>query len=426
MANENDKTSQAGNASLIQFKPAGLALFSIALVVATGLLTAVLLKHFANSGTARPTAAVIAAAQRADTKPPGETPAWGELVTYDIDLEQPEEYVAFELSEKKPPQWVFTSMNRDRTRSQLLACGLSVELTDRALADPATTFTSTATIIRPDSPLLFALTPSVRAKLYGFLAKIPGNHYMEYPFCYPRKTFEQWFGNGSKDDHLTATVRKLLYPRGDAVCFSDYEFLMQQAKTDAERLEMVKSLSRQSAVLARVRIRPDTDIDKLLGYWDRGIQVKDARPLVESTARLPDGATISLLYFLPKFARERLYTFPTPSKVGDPVMDCHWSTMNFFNDPPDDRFTNTSYTVSYIQNNLYQVALPNLYGDVILILNDKGNAIHSAVYVADDIVFTKNGNNFTQPWMLMRLKDLLARYTTDAPPKMLVYRNKNQ
>ena len=62
---------------------------------------------------------------------------------------------------------------------------------------------------------------------------------------------------------------------------------------------------------------------------------------------------------------------------------------------------------------------------MVLILNGQGNAIHSAVYIAEDIVFTKNGNNFSQPWMLMRLKDLLARYTTDAPPKMLVYRNRN-
>ena len=423
MADKNSSESDFNRRSIL-LKPAELALFTITLVVATGLLTAILLKYFGNPTGARPESATTVV-HRADVKPPGETPAWGELVTYDIDLEQPEEYVAFELSSKKPPQWVFTGLNRDQTRSQLLACGLSTELADRALTDPTTAFTSTATTIRPDGHLLLALTPAVRTKLYALLAKLPGNHYMEYPFCYPRKTFEQWFGNGSKDDRLTATVRKLLYPRGDGLCFSDYEFLMQQARTDEERLEMVKALSRQSAVLARVRMRPDTDIDKLLGYWGRGIQVKDVRPLLESTARLEDGATISMLYLLPKFARERLYTFPMPSKQGDPVMDCHWSTMNFFNDPPNNQFTDTTYTVSYIQTNLYQVAMPTLYGDVILILNDKGNAIHSAVYLADDIVFTKNGNNFTQPWMLMRLKDLLARYTTDAPPPMLVYRNRN-
>jgi hypothetical protein len=423
MTNKRSSKSPETISGHIRFNALGLALFSAALVITSGLLTATLLKN--RSGLSLRNASPETAPLSSDTKPHGTMPAWGELITYDIDLEQPEEYVGFELATNKTPQWVFTGINRDQTRTLLLTCGLATNLAEKALSDSMSTTDGVATIIRPDEQLLVALAPAVRAKLYATLARVPGNHYMEYPFCFPRKTFTLWFGNGANDTRLMAIIRKLLYPRGDGVCFSDYEFLMQQTRSDEERMEIVKLLSRQSAVLARVRIRPDTDIDKLLGYWGRGIQVKDVRPLVESTARLQDGATISLLYFLPKFARERLYTFPMPSKQGDPVMDCHWSTMNFFNDPPDNRFTDTAFTANYIQSNFYQVAVPNLYGDVILILNDKGNAIHSGVYIADDIVFTKNGNNFSQPWMLMRLGDLLARYTADAPPKTLVYRKKN-
>ncbi|MEY4385676.1 MAG: hypothetical protein RLY20_959 [Verrucomicrobiota bacterium] len=423
MANKRSSNSQETISGHIRFNALGLALFSAALVITSGLLTAALVKH----NQAQPTKAAPQEqpAAHSDTKPKGPIPAWGELVTYDIDLEQPEEYVGFELATNRVPHWNFAGMTREQTRTLLLSCGVPAELANHATSDEHTTNVDSNTIVTPDDKILLALPPAVRSKLYTTLARIPGNHYMEYPFCYPRKTFNLWFGNGSSDSSLMATVRKLLYPRGDGVCFSDFEFLMQQTKNEDERMEIVKALSRQSAVLARVRIRPDTDIDKLLGYWGRGIQVKDVRPLVESTARLQDGATISLLYFLPKFARERLYTFPMPSKQGDPVMDCHWSTMNFFNDPPDNRFTETAFTANYIQSNFYQVAVPNLYGDVILILNDKGNAIHSAVYIADDIVFTKNGNNFSQPWMLMRLGDLLARYTADAPPKTLIYRKRS-
>jgi hypothetical protein len=58
-------------------------------------------------------------------------------------------------------------------------------------------------------------------------------------------------------------------------------------------------------------------------------------------------------------------------------------------------------------------------------LDKNGNSIHSAVYLADDIVFTKNGNNYAQPWMLMHLKDLLAEYSRDSAPEIIVYRNKN-
>jgi len=39
-------------------------------------------------------------------------------------------------------------------------------------------------------------------------------------------------------------------------------------------------------------------------------------------------------------------------------------------------------------------------------------------------VFTKNGNNMAQPWMLMHLKDLTTKYEPDGPGRMLVYRNR--
>ena len=130
-------------------------------------------------------------------------------------------------------------------------------------------------------------------------------------------------------------------------------------------------------------------------------------------------------FFLPPFARERLYTYPLPSQAGDPVMDCHWSTMNFFNEVPDNRFSDPKYTTDFLLANFYKIAHASAYGDRIFLLDKNGNAIHSAVYLADDIVFTKNGNNFAQPWMLMHLKDLMAEYTTDVEPGVVVYRDKN-
>jgi hypothetical protein len=45
---------------------------------------------------------------------------------------------------------------------------------------------------------------------------------------------------------------------------------------------------------------------------------------------------------------------------------------------------------------------------------------HSAVDVADDVVFTKNGNNASQPWMLMHIPDLLATYPA-SPALRVVY-----
>jgi hypothetical protein len=127
---------------------------------------------------------------------------------------------------------------------------------------------------------------------------------------------------------------------------------------------------------------------------------------------------------LPKFARDRLYTFPLPAHPGDPVLDCHWTTFNFSSDTPDNRFNDPTYAVQYIGQNYYQISAPSLYGDVLLLMNDKNEIKHSAMFLADDLVFTKNGNNYRQPWMIMHIPDLLATYPATPPMHTVYIRNK--
>ena len=43
--------------------------------------------------------------------------------------------------------------------------------------------------------------------------------------------------------------------------------------------------------------------------------------------------------------------------------------------------------------------------------------IHAAAYVADDLVFTKNGEDFRQPWILMHMADMLETYAVKYPDR---------
>jgi hypothetical protein len=115
--------------------------------------------------------------------------------------------------------------------------------------------------------------------------------------------------------------------------------------------------------------------------------------------RIPEGGTVSILYFLPPFARQRLYTFPLPAQAGDPSMDCHWTTMNFFNEKPDNRLSDPKYTVEYLKSHYYPIAKASAYGDRIFLLDKNGNAMH--------------------------LKDLISEYTTDTAPAVAVYRDRS-
>ena len=413
---------------LIQLNLTGLIFFGAALVAVSVLVTRGLISFQApgDSPPAGARDARISSASATSAIPKQKNPPpWGQLVVCDIELEQPEEFLAYEADTNKAATWTFESMTPEAVRSLMQTCGMAPKEIDRALSPPLLKFAGPNTVVAPDDELVFSLSPRTRAKLYGALGRYGSNRLMQFPFVLVGNSADAKFAGSQLDDAVLASLRKLLYPRGHSECFSDLEIMLRRLPGEAERVLFLKTISRQSAVMARLQIWPDTDIDKLIGYWGRGVQEKDIRPLLESLKRAPGGASISLLYLLPPFARQRLYTYPEPSFAGDLAMDCHWSTMNFFNGNPDNRFADPQYTVAYLQTNCYKIAKANAYGDIIFLLNPDGNAIHSAVYLADNIVFTKNGNNSAQPWMLMHLKDLVAKYTTDTAPPVAVYRKKN-
>ncbi len=358
---------------------------------------------------------------------PDPTPPWGELIKSDLEVEQPDEYVAFEPVSNRVTQWFFPGQTPVQVRESLQTAGFNARQIDSALTPTAVSVTADATILTPDAELVRALTAEVRKHLYTELARSDRNRYMRFPYCFMTNRTEEFFAKSGVAPEVINLVTKLTYERNGSYYFSDVETVMNEIPSSKARLHFFKTLSRSSVVMARLRVRPDTDVEKLLGYWsgNKLVRQKDLKPLLESVKRRDEGGSISLMYLLPPFARERLYTSPLPSSPGDPNMDCHWSAMNFFSSQPDFRFSDLTYTAAYVKTNFYPVAQPTSYGDIVFLLDSEGNAIHSAVYIADDIVFTKNGNNYAQPWVLMRLPNLLALYSVTDTPRIACYRNKN-
>jgi hypothetical protein len=420
MVKKQNKNQRSESGVVLHVNLLGVIVFSLALVLAAALVT---------YGVTRPAHVQPVSATELDPTlgpAPAQVPPWGELSVRDIRIKPPEEYLAFEVLHISPPTWNFDGTSQDRVRQVMLAAGLTQEQVNQAMMPSKVSVSGSSLSVRPDDSLISSMSPQTRAKLYHELGRNAGNEHMTFPFSYSPGEFEEAFAADKISPAVAASVKKLLYPRGNLQCFSDYEFVLSQIKDKAEQLRLLSVLTTESALMAGVRIRPETDVDKLLGYWagPGGIRIKDVEPLLESLKSVPDGR-IGVVYLLPQFARQRLYTFPMPSGPGDPTMDCHWTTMNFFNDVPDNRFTDPAYTVQYLADHYYQIAKPSRYGDIILFMEgNSNNAIHSAVYLCDDIVFTKNGNNMAKPWMLMHLKDLTEKYESDNAGRVLVYRNR--
>jgi hypothetical protein len=274
---------------------------------------------------------------------------------------------------------------------------------------------------------VLSIRPEARAKLYEVLARNPANAAMHRPFFIPEGTFDAMFVDSGVGKSTLDLVKQLLYPEGRSLCFSDVGLVLGRISDEKTKLSFVKALTRQTAVLVRLRIRPDSDIEKIVGYWTAGsgARAKDVRPMLEALKRLHDGGSVGLGFLLPPFARERLYTTPAPTKAGDIAEDCHWSAMNFFSETPDPRFADRAFVGKYIDENYYQIARPTMLGDLVFFLNDQNQVIHSAVHVADDLVFTKNGENYAQPWILTRMKNLEGTYLSAGNFKTVFYRRKN-
>jgi hypothetical protein len=313
-------------------------------------------------------------------------------------------------------------MKPDDVKALLSRNGLTVAQVAAALAPEAVHADASGTTLVPATDFLFSLDAATRSKLSLSLAGTGVNLYLDYPFIFPGGTIDSIYADSRLQPDDVALLKRLVYANGNAWQLSDYPALMSRIPTVDRRVAMAKVLSRQSAVFAGLVIRPDTDIDKIAAYWGNvpNVRFTDVRPLMEALKQVPEGGNLSLFYLLPKFARDRLYTFPLPNQPGDPIMDCHWSTFNFSSETPDNRFNNPDFAVDYIRKNYYQISAPSLCGDILLLMNNRNEVKHSAVFLADDLVFTKNGNNYRQPWMIMHIPDLLATYPA-TPPMQVVY-----
>lgn len=350
---------------------------------------------------------------------------WGDLQESDIRLEQPLEYVGFEKTTDKGPFWSFGTLTEPSVRELLISSGCTVDQAEKLLRTRMSG-TGAVFMLQPDEATLLSLSPETRSKLYLALAQNPANRFQASPYYVRNGDVEALFaGHQNISRKAISTMKKLLYTRNGFTYFSDPELVLKELGSDQERLGYLQVLTGQNAVLARLLVHPDTDIDKPMIYWALsmpGVLHKDLAPLLQAEKREPHGGSISMLYLLPPLARQKLYTTPSPPVEGEKMPDCHWTALNFFNRTIDPRMSDNAFASRFINENFYEVAKPGIAGDLVLLVNPAGQVVHSAVYLAHDIVFTKNGINFAQPWIMMHIGDMQGNFSALEPVKVAYFR----
>jgi hypothetical protein len=416
-----DRTESAKAGNVFQFTMAGLVIFSLALIAAASFIS------YKLAAINRPKPSDFFMVNPDDKSRSVHDGPWGTLVERKIQLERPVEYLMDDVLKPQPEVWTFNGLDAGAVKALLSKNGLTAAQAAAVCAPNNVRADKSGTVLTPPADFLLSLDAATRGRLYTGLTGQKISRNFDYPFIFRGVTIESIYTDKRLNPDDVSLLKHLVYDNGGIWQLSNYLLLMGQIPTADRRLAMARSLSQQSAVLVGLHITPDTDIDKLASYWGSipNVRFINIRPLMEAFKALPEGGDLPLYYLMPKFARDRLYTDPLPPQPGDPVMDCHWTTFNFSSDTPDNRFNDPGFAVQYIQKNYYQISAPSQYGDILLLMNNN-EIIHSAIFLADDLVFTKNGSDYRQPWMVMHIADLLALYPASPPIKSVYMRLKTQ
>lgn len=344
---------------------------------------------------------------------------WGRLDYFHMNIEAPESFIT---ESSIPPQqtvWRFVGMSAAETSDFFKSLELAPELLDELFKRSGLYTSDMETRILPSANLILGLSPSQRQKLYAVARPWRDSGIFFKPIIVEYNTVEQWFAGLNLPAHIPALIQKTAYPQGSGTAFSDVPFLLSQMETEEQSRNFLKALTRTRSIVLRLRIDPADDLAAVAAYWSSGGQYKDALPLLNSVARTDGVATLDVTHFLPPLARKYLYTFPNPSAgFSGRFPGGFWTAFNFFEFWPEEE---TPWDSKGIEDRLRkQFTLAKdlgKFGDLIVLRDpNDGSPMHACVYIADDIVYTKNGASVFRPWTMMTLDAMLMRWSHRGAP----------
>ncbi len=349
---------------------------------------------------------------------------WGDLEWTTTYIEAPNDILDGLRKPDATPHWVFPDGTEASLRALFNRAGLAADV-QQHLFDPKRVLIQGNTLtLFPQPADLEALKPQTREIIYAELAKWPVNEYYYSPVIIAG-SLEDWLRDTKLRPQLQDVIRKVCYRRGNALAFSDLRVLFDYAVSDSEIEHIFKTITRTRTLVGELKLSPGSDIGQLLSYWTGGQPDSEIRPILEAAGARTGGSTIDIMHLLPPLARRRLYTFPTTDLIArGRYPDAHWTSFNFFTNSPQDPNLDLRPDDNHLLESYDQVKPPYRLGDLLCLLSAKGEIAHECVYIADDVVFTKNGPNSIKPWVLLPLKEVVDYFSQSANGDIKAYRRK--
>jgi hypothetical protein len=352
---------------------------------------------------------------------------WGHLTRAPIVISPPVEYVPQRWGPVEPTLWHLPVATHDELTALLTATGMDPEHVSRLRATARPHARAGGFVLRPGTDLVGSLHPEVRARLYARLAASDLNVDQHTAFRFFGDSPAAWL-RGAVSPATLALVEPLVYRRGEFLYLADIQTVRAGLDDPAELQRLGKALYRQATLLVTLTIDDPADVPAVAEYWGRGGRRTDIRPLLESIAEGGASRSIDVSHLLPMLAREHLYRYSRVS-VADhekPLLaNCLWTALNFFNHEPDDRLLDVQVALETLKRDYFLVHDGYQLGDVVAFADRHGNLFHAAVYLADGLVFGKNGHTPMAPWSILPIDRIRGHYVDDSDDWQVTFHRRN-
>jgi hypothetical protein len=350
---------------------------------------------------------------------------WGDLEYFTVYLEATKAQLKGAEIPTYDTEWNFVGYSDDQVTKLFETTDMPAATRTELLNREKWRHHDKVVTVVPSNEVLLGLTPEARVAIYSVLTQWEEDTYHHEPVLIAAHSVREWLEHEDLPDDVVAAIEKTSYHRGKNLVFADTPLVLRMVQSEDERLKIRKALSRTPTLVVSLRVTPETDVAAIADYWGIGTSAKDMLPFLESIVDSGMPRSVEITHLLPPAPRRLLYTFPNVDfgRTGY-YPDCHWTSLNFRNPDPLDRLADPPLATAYVLQNYTKVQGPYHYGDVIFFMDGpSGNAIHSCVYLADDLVYTKNGRSPTQPWVVMKLDDVVNYYGMFYATQLACYRH---
>ncbi len=349
---------------------------------------------------------------------------WGNLILTPIVISPPIEYVSTDLWPAATLTWTFPGSTIDEVENFLNVSGLTPADVARLKAASTPDPRIHGIVITPPMDLVERLTPEVRGRIYLQLGRSGLNFEQAQAFRFETGSLDDWLKGAPIQAATRQLVEPYFYREGNFLYFADLGLLEPKIADREEFRRLTKALFRQPSVLVDLSLGPGGDVATIAQYWGKGGRRTDIRPLLDSIAGT--SAHTDIAHLLPAFARDHLYRYPRVSTADfdKPILaNCLWSSLNFFNAVPDDSMLDVNKAIDRLKTQYYVVEADFELGDIVAFVDEKDNLFHVAVYLADGLLFSKNGMSVMAPWTITSIDSVKAFYSTRSQhPRVIVHR----